>query len=697
MDKTSEKSPAEQLQTPVQFLPGVGPQRAKPLERMGLKTARDLLFHFPRSYQDMSELRAIDQLRENEPASICGEVEEIELRNTGPGRSMLGVLIRQQAQFLRAVWFNQPFMRDRFATGKRVLLSGKAKLNAFRWEMVHPRVEMLADGEEPPSGKILPVYALTEGVHQGAMRRLTSGVVATHADFVEEIFDDSILAEKQLIPIGEALRQIHEPSAEEPLAAARRRFIYQELLMMQLALRLRRDKLSAERRATALPVSPKIDSRIRRLFPFELTADQQTAIREVCADLDRDIPMNRLLQGDVGSGKTVVAEFAMLAAVANQHQAALMAPTEILAQQHVETLTKDLRQSRVRIALLTGSLSTAQRRDALRGIADGDVDLVVGTQAIVQEDVVFKRLGLVIIDEQHRFGVRQRAALRQSGLDPHYLVMTATPIPRTISMTLFGDLDVSTLRQMPPGRQPVHTYLGEAAQREKWWQFFRKKLREGQQGFVIAPLIDDSANQDVESVESAYENLSNGELEEFRLGVVHGRQSAAEKATVMQDFHDGGIQVLIATSVVEVGINVPNATVMTIEGGQRFGLAQLHQLRGRVSRGSHPGYVCVYASNESEEAAERLQAFCATTDGFELADRDLQMRGPGDLFSFQQHGFPPLRIADLARDADIVQEARTDAMRLLDSSPGLQADEFTTLRQRVLLRYGNALEIGDVG
>ncbi|MBP88431.1 MAG: ATP-dependent DNA helicase RecG [Planctomycetaceae bacterium] len=697
MDTTSEKSPAEQMLTPAQFLKGVGPQRAKLLERLGLKTSRDLLFNFPRSYLNMSELRTIDQLRENEPASICGEVDEIELKNTGPGRSMLGVLVRQQSQFLRAVWFNQPFMRDRFATGERVLLSGKAKLNAFRWEMVHPRVEVLADDEDPPSGKILPVYSLTEGIAQGAMRRLMSAVVATHANFVEEIFDDSVLSEKQLLLIADALQQIHEPTTEELLAEARRRFIYQELLMMQLALRLRREKLTAERKATALPVTPKIDARIRRLFPFELTGDQGNAIRDISEDLGRDVPMNRLLQGDVGSGKTVVAEYAMLAAVANQHQAALMAPTEILARQHIETLNQDLQQGRVRIALLTGSLSTAERREALQGIADGEVDLVVGTHAIVQEDVIFKQLGLVIIDEQHRFGVRQRAALRQSGLDPHYLVMTATPIPRTISMTLFGDLDVSTLRQMPPGRQPVHTYLGEESQRGKWWEFFRKKLREGRQGFVIAPLVNALAKQDVESVESTYENLSNGELEAFRLGVVHGRQSSSEKDSVMRDFKEGIIQVLIATSVVEVGINVPNATVMTIEGGQRFGLAQLHQLRGRISRGSHPSYVCVYASTESEEATERLQAFAASTDGFELADRDMQMRGPGDLFSFKQQGLPPLRIADLVRDEDIVNEARSDAIRLIKQAPGLLSAEYETLRERVLLRYGSAMELGDVG
>lgn len=697
MGTPSDKSPAEHLLTPVQFLKGVGPERAKPLERMGLKTARDLLFNFPRSYQNMSELRTVDQLQENEPASICGEVEEIDLRNTGTGRSMLGVLIRQESQHLRAVWFNQPYMRDKFKTGRRVLLSGKARLNAFRWEMVHPRVEVLAEGEDPPSGKILPVYSLTEGINQGAMRRLMASIVASHADFVDEVFDQSLLDAKRMLSIGDALRAIHDPPTEDLLEQARYRFIYQELLMMQLALRLRREKLTAERKATPLPITPKIDSRIRRLFPFELTDDQRESIRDISEDLGRDVPMNRLLQGDVGSGKTVVAEYAMLAAVANGHQAALMAPTEILARQHVATLSKDLRESRVRIALLTGSLSAAERRDVLKGIAESEVDLVVGTHAIVQDDVVFKQLGLVIIDEQHRFGVRQRAALRQSGLDPHYLVMTATPIPRTISMTLFGDLDVSTLRKMPPSRQPVHTYLGEETQRDKWWDFFRKKLREGRQGYVIAPLVNESAKQDVESVEATYENLSNGELEEFRLGIVHGRQTSSEKDAVMQDFHSGDVQVLIATSVVEVGINVPNATVMTIEGGQRFGLAQLHQLRGRVSRGSHPGYVCAYSSTESEEAVERLQSFAATNDGFDLAERDLAMRGPGDLFSFKQHGLPPLRIADLSRDAAIVQEARTDALKLLDQSPSLLSDEHTTLRQRVLLRYGNALELGDVG
>lgn len=697
MNANADKPPAEQLLTPVQYLKGVGPQRAELLERLGLQRAVDLLFFFPRSYQDMSELRAVQQLEENVPVSVCGVVEEIDERGTGTGRSMLGVLIRQETQFLRSLWFNQPHMRQKFAVGQRVLLSGKPRMNGLRWEMTHPRVEVLAAGEDPPSGRILPTYSLTEGLTQPAIRRMVGSIAETHSDFVEEVFPQAFLQERKLLPIAEALRQIHAPASTEHLEQARRRFIYQELFFMQLALGLRRSKLQLEQRSPSLPANAKIDARIRRLFPFELTEDQRQAIADISRDMECEHPMNRLLQGDVGSGKTVVAEYAMLLAVAHRHQAALMAPTELLARQHVRTLSRDLRASRVRIALLTGSLSAAERRTTLEQIAAGEIDLIIGTHAIVQADVRFQRLGLVIIDEQHRFGVNQRAALRQAGLDPHYLVMTATPIPRTISMTLFGDLDTSTLKQSPPGRQLVHTYLGEEGQRTKWWEFFRKKLREGRQGYVIAPLVDDSPDLELQSVESAYENLANGELEAFRLGVLHGRQGTEEKEAIMQAFNSGELQVLVATSVVEVGIDVPNATLMTIEGGQRFGLAQLHQLRGRVSRGSHPGYVCVYASANSDDARQRLQAFGRTTDGFELAECDFQLRGPGDLFSLKQHGLPPFRIADLTRDGDVLEEARADARKMLNAVPNLDAEELQVLKQRVLLRYGGAMELGDVG
>jgi ATP-dependent DNA helicase RecG len=473
--------------------------------------------------------------------------------------------------------------------------------------------------------------------------------------------------------------------------------VYQELLVLQLALALRKRMLTIDARAPELPTSAKIDARIVRLFPFELTAGQRQAIDEIAADMARPHPMNRLLQGEVGSGKTVVAVYAMLLAVAHGHQAALMAPTEVLARQHFRTLSVSLAESKVRMALLVGSLTAAERRQTLEQIAAGEVDLVVGTQAIIQEGVKFARLGLVVIDEQHKFGVKQRATLKQAGLDPHYLVMTATPIPRTVSMTLFGDLDVSTLREPPPGRQPVHTYLGDDDRREKWWDFFRKKLREGRQGFVITPLVDESDALEVANVEAAFEHLANGELADFRLGLVHGRLDAAAKDAAMQAFDAGQTQVLVATSVVEVGVDVPNATVMTIESGQRFGLAQLHQLRGRVSRGKHPGYVCVFSEAATEEGRQRLDALAATTDGFELAEVDFRLRGPGDLLGTRQHGLPPLRIADLQRDSELLDSARRDAQQLVAAGAFLHDAAFARLRKMVLARYGKALDLGDVG
>src|SRR3954471_13544684 len=681
------KSPAEQLATPVQFLKGVGPQRAELLAKLDLHYAADLLFFFPRAYQDMSELRDIERLEEGKLASVVGVIEEVDLRNTGPGKSMLGMLLKQGTRYLRCVWFNQPWMRDKLAIDRRVLVSGEPKLEGLRWEMVHPRVELLADDEDAPAGRILPVYSLTEGINQSQMRRIVSGVVESHAGLVDDVFPDEFLDAHQLWPIRAALPQIHAPNDEASLQQAQRRFIYQELLVLQLALAIRKWRLSHQRQAPPLPTSSKIDARITRLFPFALTGSQRQAIDEIAADMARPFPMNRLLQGDVGSGKTVVAMYAMLLAVAHGYQAALMAPTEILARQHLQTLSVALAASKVRLALLTGSLTAAERRETLETIAAGDVDIVIGTHAVThavaKSGVEFKKLGLVVIDEQHKFGVRQRAALKRAGVDPHYLVMTATPIPRTVGMTLFGDLDVSSLRESPPGRQTVHTYLAGDEQRMRWWHFFRQKLNEGQQGYVIAPLVEEAEAVEAANAQATFETLSRGELQGYRLGLLHGRLTPAEKDSTMQAFRSGRTQVLVATSVVEVGVDVPNATLMTIEGGERFGLAQLHQLRGRISRGAHPGYLCVFATPASDEAEERLAEFTKTSDGFELAEIDFRLRGPGDLFGIKQHGLAPLRIADLRRDIALVEEARGDAQSLIKSDPDLTNPAFARLRRMV--------------
>lgn len=764
------KSPAELLATPVQYLRGVGPDRAPFFLRLGLRNVRDLLFFFPRSYEDMSELRPVEQLEDGAPASVVGVVEEVELRALGPGKSILGVLLRAGNAFLRLVYFHQAYMRSRFAKGQRVVASGVPRMNGLRWEISHPRCQWLEPGQAVPEGVIVPVYSLTEGLTQAYVRRIVHQTVDSYAPLLDETLPGEFLDAQRLWPIHAALPQMHRPKSRASLEEARRRFIFQELLVMQLALAMRRQRRMTGAKAPPLATNERIEERIRAVLPFEPTGDQRKAMKEIAEDLARETPMNRLLQGDVGSGKTMVAQYALLLAVAHGYQGALMAPTEVLARQHARTLERQLARSRVRIGLLTGSVPAAERRRLLERVAAGEVDLIVGTHAVVhaiaRSETQFARLGLVIIDEQHKFGVRQRAVLKSAGLAPHYLVMTATPIPRTVSMTLFGDLDVSILRETPPGRQPVHTYHVDEPKRERWWTFFQKKLREGRQGYVIAPRVDDdeAANEsswlgmddeqegrnndepdsedslgpiivpaadgvsllggsaarstrevdvagtttsDAEgmspepripaSVERLFESLTNGPLADFRLDLVHGRMSAAEKDQVMERFRSGDTQVLVATSVVEVGVDVPNATLMTIEDGDQFGLSQLHQLRGRVSRGKHPGYVGVFAEARTDEALRRLAALVRTRDGFELAEIDFRLRGPGDLFGTRQHGLPPLRIADLQRDAAVVVEARQTAQQLVTSDPDLSHPEYSRLRRMVLVRYGEALDLGDVG
>jgi ATP-dependent DNA helicase RecG len=692
-----DKTAAEALATPAQFIKGVGPQRAELLERLGLYTARDLLFFFPRDYQDLSELHTVAQLEQGALVRVRGVVAEIDQRTSLSGTIILGVLLRAAEGCIRLLWFNQAYMRQRFAIGHELLVTGKPKLNGGVWEFVHPQVQWLEAEDGQTGCKLLPVYPLTEGLSQGQMRRIMETVVPAYCETPDEVFPADYLAAHNIWPLRRTLSQIHFPADRESLEKARRRLVYQELLILQLALALKHRLQHDEQSAPPLEATAKIDARICRLFPFELTPGQRQAIDDVARDMAQPHPMNRLLQGDVGSGKTMVAVYAMLLAVAHGHQAALMAPTEVLARQHAETLAGVLAASRVRWAVLSGGLTVGQRQETLAQLAAGELDVVIGTQAIVQSGVEFAKLGLVVIDEQHKFGVRQRASLKQSGLDPHYLVMTATPIPRTVAMTLFGDLDVSTLRDAPPGRQPVNTYLAGPEERERWWEFFRKKLREGRQGYVITPLVEASEEVEAASLDEAYESLAHGPLEAFRLGLLHGRMNSAAKQAAMEAFRKGDTQVLVATTVVEVGVDVSNATLMTIEAGERFGLAQLHQLRGRVSRGAQAGFCCVFSDAENEQAKKRLEAFVGTTDGFRLAEIDFELRGPGDLLGTRQHGLPPLRIADLARDAAVLEEARRDAQQLVALDPGLTRPEHERLRTMTLKRYGRVLELGDVG
>lgn len=704
------------LTTPIQYLPGVGPRRAECLARLGLRTAQDLLFLFPRDYEYPAPPASVHELHEGQPASLVGKITDAELASRTPGKSVFGAIVENESGAVRILFFNQPFRAEQLTIDRHVLISGAPKLSGLRMEFVHPKVTILDDNENLPKPRILPVYPLTDGIKQSELRRWTSEMTPQLAQKLVEVMPESLrrraaaqLRGEGIDVVGDlpridvALGNLHTPHDEDALKAARTRLVFQELLVMQLALAMRRRKLTTDLHAPAIAPSAMIDARVLNRFPFELTSDQRQAIDEIGRDMARQFPMNRLLQGDVGSGKTVVAVYAMMLAVANGYQSVLMAPTEILARQHYETLTRTLAESRVRVGLLCGSLKSKQRLEVIEAAASGEIDLLVGTQALLYGGVQFKSLGLCVIDEQHKFGVTQRVALRSGGVDPHYLVMSATPIPRSVAMTIFGDVDLSTLRETPPGRGKIHTYLAQDGWKDRWWGFLRQQIEEGRQAFVVAPrvatsgLTEDEEKEDVASVEAVFEELCNGPLSDYRVGLLHGRLADEKKQSIMQSFSSGRLQVMVTTTVIEVGIDVPNATVMTILGAQRFGLAQLHQLRGRVARSPHASHVCVFTDGDQPpEVNERLRVFEASRDGFELAEADFRMRGPGDLFGGQQSGLPPMRIADLSRDSDILAVARSMAQTMVDEDPQLEAEELAELRQQVMRRYGKRLDLGDV-
>jgi len=713
------KSPTGQRElewsTSIQFVPGVGFQHCELFHRLGVRTAGHALFLFPRGYEQPATETRVPEMREGQAASMVGIITEVEITGRSSGKSVLGVLVENETGAVRLLFFNQPFRVESMRRGSRVIVSGVPRLAGFRMEFIHPKVTILAEDEDVPASKILPIYPLVEGLKQSVVRRAMTSVVEQLATKVDEAFDESLrsLAGARLegklptlgtplLSIGDALREIHSPSSQAALDAARKRLVFQELLVLQLALAMRRRHLTTSLAAPSLEPSAMIDARINNRFAFELTGDQLRAIQDVGRDMTKQYPMNRLIQGDVGSGKTVVAQYAMLLAVAHRHQAVMMAPTEVLARQHYQTLFRSLSQSRVRLGLLCGSLTAAERRDTLARTAAGEIDVLVGTQALLYGEISFAKLGLCVIDEQHKFGVEQRHALRRGGVDPHCLVLSATPIPRTITMTMFGDLDVSVLKEKPPGRGQLHTYLSEDGWRNRWWKFVSQKIDEGRQAFVVAPRIEnaepaDDAVEDTSSAVATYEMLKTGPLLQYRVDLLHGRMSTEEKNDAMQRFAQGRTQVLVTTTVIEVGIDVPNATVMTILGAERFGLAQLHQLRGRVARGTHSGHVCLFTDAEgSPQEIERLKTLASTTDGFEIAEADFRLRGPGDLLGKRQSGMPAMRIADLLRDEATLIIAREIAQELVDQDPELSDNRHALLRAQVIKRYGEAFALGDV-
>jgi ATP-dependent DNA helicase RecG len=686
------------LATPLQFLKGVGPRKAADFARAGLHSVEDLLYRFPRRYEDRSRLQSIASLREGQTVSISGDVITCGLRGTRrPGFRIFEALMRDASGTVRLAWFNSAFLKDQIRAGQRLVVYGTFERNQFSGlQITNPQFEVVEADEIETlhTGRIVPIYERARSITPKMQRKLVAEALDPLGADLADPLPAEMRARLHLPARHDALRLAHFPPVEAPLdelnrfrSAAQRRLILEEFFRFQVGLLLRRREAGAERKAHTIRVDDRIREALRGVLPFKLTAGQRAALKQIGEDMQRPQPMNRLLQGDVGAGKTIVAVLAAVLAMENGLQAAFMAPTEILAEQHAQTIRRLLSGTRFRVELVTGGVPAATRKHVARQIAAGQVDLVIGTHALVQESTAFHALGLAIIDEQHRFGVLQRATLRAKGLRPDMLVMTATPIPRTLALTTYGDLDVSSIRDLPPGRQPVRTIAKPGSRRDEIHAFVRGELEAGRQAYVIYPIIEESEKVDLRAATEMADTLAHEVFPAFRVALLHGRMKQDAKDRVMRAFASGEIHLLVSTTVVEVGVDVPNATVMLVEHAERFGLAQLHQLRGRVGRGGHQSTcILVYEYPISEQAQDRLKVMTDTTDGFLIAEKDLELRGFGDLSGTRQSGMPALRLGDLRRDHALMAQAREEASTWLASHPdGERLDE---LKRTWIERFG---------
>ncbi len=655
----------------IRFIKGVGEARARLFTKLGIHTVNDAINYFPREYEDRTKVKKIIEVMDGEECGVSARLVT-EIAETRPRRNLLvtKALVTDGTAYLSLTWFNQTYIKSSLQKDVEYIFFGKAKRTGMRIEMNSPVIEK-ADRSGKTTGRILPVYPLTKGLTQAHVRNLVENSLYLVKDKLEETLPEDLRKKHKLGQVKFSYEEIHFPKSFTNMEEARRRLVFEELLLLQLTL-IRSKGISSEQKGISF--QPVDMTPLLSKLTFSLTNAQKRVFEEIRTDMESDRRMNRLIQGDVGSGKTIVAVMALYIAAKNGYQSAFMVPTEILAEQHYRSVCSLFDDLGITVSLLTGSTKKKEKEEIKSLLKDGKIDVVIGTHAILEDDTEFSQLGLVITDEQHRFGVRQRAKISGKGENPDILVMTATPIPRTLSLVLYGDLDVSIIDELPPNRKPIDTYAVDESYRQRIYNFIRKNVAQGRQAYIVCPLVEDSEEIPAESAEGLAERIRDNELIGLRVGLIHGKMKPADKETVMRAFVKGELDVLVSTTVIEVGVNVPNATLMVIENAERFGLAQLHQLRGRVGRGEHKSYCILINQSRSEISKQRLEILASTNDGFVISEKDLELRGPGDVFGVRQHGLPEMRIANLYRDMDILKEVQ-EAVKYIMSNNLLDTDE----------------------
>jgi len=707
---TSYRPRRDPLLTPIQYVKGVGPKLAKLFEKKGIRTVEDALYFLPRCYEDRRNLKKISELKTERKETGFGEILLSGVAfYQNKRKRVFEAVVGDGSGVIALKWFhgNERYLKDRFKKGRRLIFSGEVRWFNYQKEIHHPDVEMV-DGDIEKDylnfKRIVPIYSETEGLHQRTLRRLMKNILDVYANELSSPIPQEIVERQDLIDFPEAFRRVHFPPDGESMeilnnhrSDGHRRIIFDEFFFLELGLALKKKGMTLETGIT-FRTEGYLSKKLLNQLSFQLTRAQDKVWAEIREDLERPHPMNRLIQGDVGSGKTVVALLASLYVVECGYQAAIMAPTEVLAEQHFLNLHRWVEPLGVKVALLTSSIKGSEREDLYDRIRRGDVHLVIGTHAVIQEAVEFHHLGLAIIDEQHKFGVVQRGLLKKKGENPDVLVMTATPIPRTLAMTIYGDLDVSVIDEMPPGRMPVETKVFPESSRERVYRIVDEEVKKGRQAFIVYPLVEESEKLDLKDATRMAEHLREDVFPEFQVGLLHGRMKSDEKEAIMMEFKEGKIQVLVATTVIEVGIDIPNASVMVVEHAERFGLSQLHQLRGRIGRGRYPSKCILLAQYRSSgEARVRLRAMERTNDGFQIAEEDLALRGPGEFFGIRQSGFPDFRVAHLVRDTPILIEARKEAFRLIQEDPELVHPSHSILKNMLRRRWKGRLELASIG